>query len=257
MAYEEAGSGEPVLLVHAGICDRRMWEPQLPALTARHRVIRPDLPGYGDSPGPGRDLRLWESLAELIETVAGGPAHMVGASFGGVAAIDLTLQRPDLVRSLTAVGIGPGGLPQPPELMEIDRVWDELHAAGDLEGLNELDLRTWVDGPRRSPDDVDPGVRATVREMNAALLARPDDGSRLIRLDPPACDRLGEISCPVLAVVGDEDQPYAVNGGRVLAAGVPNGRLEVITGTAHLPNMERPEEFSRILLDFLAVAPAQ
>jgi pimeloyl-ACP methyl ester carboxylesterase len=61
----------------------------------------------------------------------------------------------------------------------------------------------------------------------------------------------------VLAVVGDEDQPYAVNGGRVLGAGVPNGRLEVITGTAHLPNMERPEEFSRMLLDFLAVAPAQ
>jgi pimeloyl-ACP methyl ester carboxylesterase len=257
MAYEEAGKGDPVVLVHEGICDRRMWEPQLAALTASHRVIRPDLPGYGDSPDPGGDFRLWAALAELIEEVAGGPAHVVGASFGGAMVIDLTLERPDLVRSLSAVATGPGGLPKTPELEEVDRLWDELHDAGDLDAVNELDLRTWVDGPRRSPDAVDPAVRAAVREMNAAVIARPEDGSRLIRLDPPACERLAEIRCPVLAIVGDEDQPYAVNGARVLASGVAAGRLEIMDGTAHVPNMERPEEFTRILLGFLDGAAAQ
>jgi len=256
MAYEEAGAGELVVLVHEGICDRRMWEPQLTALS-RYRVIRPDLPGFGSSPDPGGDFPLWERLAALIEHAGGGPAHVVGASFGGVAAIDLTLERPALVRSLTAVAIGPGGRPQPPELDEVDRLWDELHDAGDLEAVNELDLRTWVDGPRRPPDAVEPAVRAAVREMNAMILARPDDGSRLIRLDPPACERLAEIRCPVLAIVGEEDQPYAVDGGRALAAGVRDGRLEVMAETAHVPNMERPAEFNRILLGFLAAAAAQ
>jgi pimeloyl-ACP methyl ester carboxylesterase len=196
-------------------------------------------------------------MANLIEEVAGGSAHLVGASFGGMTVIDLTLQRPDLVRSLTAVGIGPGGLPQTPELEEVDRVWDELHDAGDLAAVNELDLRTWVDGPRRTSDAVGPAVRSAVDRMNRAILARPEDGSKLIRLDPPACKRLDEIRCPVLAVVGDEDQPYAVNGARVLSEGVPDGRLEVMAGTAHLPSMERPEEFSRLLLGFLAEVPGQ
>jgi pimeloyl-ACP methyl ester carboxylesterase len=135
------------------------------------------------------------------------------------------------------------------------RQWDEILAAeeaGDLERVSELEVRVWVDGPERSSEDVDAAVRDLVREMN--LIALRNEASELgdeWAPEPPAADRLPDVQAPTLLVVGDEDQPSVFAAAGLLEWELPNVRKAVMHGTAHVPNMERPEEFNRIVLDFL------
>ncbi len=127
---------------------------------------------------------------------------------------------------------------------------DAAVAAAEVAEAVELELRMWVDGPRRTPDQVDPTVRERVREMDAALFAAPDEGEPEA-LDPPAVDRLGEVRAPTLVVTGDLDDPNIVRAGAALAAGIPGAARAVLAGTAHLPNLERPRAFNRRVLAFL------
>ena len=128
---------------------------------------------------------------------------------------------------------------------------DELYEAGDIAGAVEYELRMWVDGPDRGPDAVDPEMRERVREMNAALFTRDDDAGEEIPLDPPAAERLAEISAPTLIVYGDKDVMDVRQAAGPLAAAIPGARLAVIPDAAHLPQMERPEVFNEIVLGFL------
>jgi 3-oxoadipate enol-lactonase len=109
----------------------------------------------------------------------------------------------------------------------------------------------WVDGPAREPDAVDPMMRERVREMNAALFARDDEEGDPIPLEPPAAERLGDISIPTLIVYGDQDIADVRQAGPHLAAAIPGASLAVIPDAAHLPQMERPERFNQTVLDFL------
>jgi 3-oxoadipate enol-lactonase len=109
----------------------------------------------------------------------------------------------------------------------------------------------WVDGPDREPHEVDPEMRERVREMNAALFVRDDVDGEEIPLDPPAAERLAEISAPTLIVYGDKDVVDVRDAAEPLAAAIPGARLVVISDAAHLPQMERPELFNEIVLEFL------
>ena len=133
--------------------------------------------------------------------------------------------------------------------------WGELVAAdeaGDLERVSELEVRMWVDGPRRGPDVVDPAVRDLVREMN--LIALKNEAMQLgEELEPeiPATSRLSQIQAPTLVLVGDEDRARILATADLLEGELPNVRKALMAGTAHLPNMERPGEFNRLVLGFL------
>ena len=110
----------------------------------------------------------------------------------------------------------------------------------------------WVDGPARSPEDVAAPIRDLVREMN--LIALQTEAAELgeeWEPEPPAADHLHDIPAPTLLIVGDEDQPRIFAAAELLEKELPNVRRIVMHGTAHLPNMERPEEFNRLVLDFL------
>ncbi len=166
--------------------------------------------------------------------------------------LDFALRYPERVGALILVGPAVSGFEadfEPPEQ------WEELVAAdeaGDLERVSELEVRIWVDGPGRRPESVDAFVRDLVREMN--LIALQNEASGLgeeLPPDPPAADRLSEIRAPSLILVGDSDQPSTLAAADLLARELPSARKVVMRGTAHLPNMERPEEFNRILLDYL------
>ena len=123
-----------------------------------------------------------------------------------------------------------------------------------MDGAVEVNLRVWVDGVSRDPDQVDPDVRERLREMQRRAfevqMAEPDAGPEE-PFEPPASTRLGDVGCPVLVLVGDLDQPVILEVADQLVEGIPGARKEVITGTAHAPNMEKPEEFNRLVLDFL------
>jgi pimeloyl-ACP methyl ester carboxylesterase len=133
--------------------------------------------------------------------------------------------------------------------------WDELVAAdeaGDLERASELEIRMWVDGPRRGPDAVDPAVRDLARKMN--LIALKNEALQLgeeLEPEAPAASRLSQIQASTLVLVGDEDRVRTLAAADLLEEEIPNVSKTVMAGVAHLPNMERPGEFNRLVLDFL------
>ena len=252
--YEVAGDGPPVVLVHAGICDSRMWDPQWEGFQRAHRVVRYDLRGFGRSPLVSGRYSHPEDLITLLDELALGSAALVGASMGGGTSVQVAVARPDLVSALVLVGSGLRGH----EWSDyVKRAWAEEEAAferGDLDAAVEVNLRTWVDGPHRSPGEVDPEVRRKVGQMQRRALELYLEGGdeaeeEALVLD--VGDRLGEISVPTLAIVGEHD----VQDVHVVAERLEReiGATRVtIAGAAHLPSLEQPREFDELVLGFLA-----
>jgi len=250
--YEVAGDGEPLVLVHAGICDSRMWDGQFEPFAQHYRTIRHDMRGFGRSPMVEGPYSHHADLLALLDALEIDRAAFVGCSMGGGAVLDFALENPERVEALVLVGSAVSGFgfdEKPPER------WDELVAAdeaGDFERVSELEVRMWVDGPGRGPDAVDPAVRDLVREMN--LIALKNEALQLgeeLEPQPPAATRLPQIQAPTLVLVGDEDRPRTLAAADLLEGELPDARKTVMPGTAHVPNMERPDEFNRLVLDFL------
>lgn len=251
--YEVAAQGYPLLLIHAGVGDSRMWDDQMPAFTLRYRVIRFDLRGFGRSPIPAGPFASYKDPALLLDALGIGKAHVIGISFGGKVALDFALAYPEKVASLALVAPSAGGHKEPSEVQQFGEEEEALLEKGDLEGATELNLRMWVDGPRRSPQQVDLAVRERVHEMQYHALTIPvPEMAEDVPLTPPAITRLAELHMPVLLVVGDHDIPDKIELASQLASEIPQSQLAIIPGVAHLPNMEKPEEFNNIVLDFLA-----
>jgi 3-oxoadipate enol-lactonase len=251
---EVAGEGPPVVLVHAGICDSRMWDPQWETFPRAHRVVRYDLRGFGRSPlGPGRYSPPADLIA-LLDELALGPATLVGASMGGGVSLQVAVARPELVSALVLVGSGVRGHDWSDY---VTRAWAEEEAAferGDLDAAVEVNLRTWVDGPRRSPDEVDPEIRRQVGEMQRRALELYVEGGADAQEEALVLDigdRLGEISVPTLVLVGELDVTDIHLLADRLEREIPGARRATIEGAAHVPSMERPDEFDRLVLGFL------
>jgi pimeloyl-ACP methyl ester carboxylesterase len=216
-------------------------------------VIRYDMRGFGVTAATEREpYSHHEDLRGLLDSLAIKRASLLGCSMGAKTAIDFALEFPERTRALVLVGPAVGGFEpevDPPEELKELVAADE---AGDLERVSELEVRVWVDGPHRGPDAVDPAVRDLVREMNLIALENEASGVGDERpLEPPAVDRLGEIRVPTLVVVGDLDRPEIVASADLLEGRLPDARKVVMPGTAHLPSMERPGDFNRIVLEFL------
>lgn len=251
--YEETAQGDPLLLLHAGIADSRMWDDQVLAFAQRYRVIRFDLRGFGRSSIPAGSFASYKDPALLLDALAIERAHVIGVSFGGKVALDFALAYPEKVTSLALVAPSVDGHKAPPEVQQFNEEEEALLEKGDLEGATELNLRMWVDGPRRSPQQVDPSVRQRIREMQYHAFTIPiPETAEDIPLTPPAIMRLTELRMPTLLIVGDHDIPDKIELTKQLAAEIPQAQLAIIPGVAHVPNMEKPQEFNRIVLDFLA-----
>jgi 3-oxoadipate enol-lactonase len=251
---EVAGKGPPVVLVHEGICDSRMWDPQWETFTRDHRVLRFDLRGFGRSPlGAGRYAHA-QDLIDVLDEHGFERTALVGGSLGGRVVLEAVLARPESVTALVLIA---PGLPGHDWAEEMEAAWGEEEAAleaGDLDAAVEVNLRTWVDGPRRSPDDVDPDVRSAVAEMQrrAFELQLPfEETAEEELLVPDLAGRLSEIDTPTLIVVGEEDVPDMQAIGDRLAAEIPGARRATIRDAAHVPSLERPAEFDELVLPFL------
>lgn len=245
-----------ILLVHAGVCDRRMWQPQWEALAARWRTIRVDLRGFGES-----DLRPTEPFAHhtdiiaLLDELDAGPAHLVGCSLGAGVVTEVALARPELAASLVLVSPAGALFVEPSE--DLERFWREEGEAlerGDLAAAVEANLTTWVDGPNRGPTEVDPSVRAMVRVMQRRAFEISADWTDLedleLGLEPPATERLEAIDVPTLVLAGDGDLPVVLATARTLAARIPRAELVVWPDVAHLPSLERPATFEHLAVEW-------
>jgi pimeloyl-ACP methyl ester carboxylesterase len=250
LAYDEAGAGHPLALVHAAIVDRRMWDPVWVAFAARYRTIRHDMRGYGETPLPNGSHAAWRDLAGLLRDLDAAPAHVIGVSDGASAVLELAIAEPRLVDRLVLVAPGLAGWEWSDSLRA---TWAEEEAAyerGDLEEVAWINVRTWLDG-RRPAEAVHPDLRRAVWEMQRQALNQENQAAPAEPLEPPVRERLGEVQAPTLIIVGALDQPDMLGIGQHLAGAIPNARLEVMSGVAHLPPMEAPESFVGLVTAFL------
>ena len=254
ISYERAGAGFPVIFLHAGLTDSRMWSAQADELARDFDVIRPDTRGFGRSEMPPGRWSAESDLLALIDALELKPAHLVGCSMGGSIAIDFALLHPERISKLVLVGASfSGHQPHPEDVKLIARV-AAARAAKDYEALNDAMLELFLDGRHRRPGHVAKPVRELVHEMNERAVRVDFDRSPADELDPPAAERLGEISAPTLVIVGDVDVRTVIEGSDFLTSHIPHARKVVIDDAAHLPNMEHPAEFNRIVKEFLLEA---
>ncbi|MFI5832112.1 alpha/beta fold hydrolase [Micromonospora sp. NPDC051300] len=254
LAYDEAGAGNVVVLLHAGIADRRMWRAQVPALAERHRVIIPDLRGYGESELPTTPFAHHDDVIGLLDALGVERAALVGCSFGGRVAVDTALAHPERVSALALFGAPVSGHEWSEET---EQLWEDLVGDVDPEDFAATaagEVRFWVVGPNRQPADVDPELVRFTEEMDRRALAAEQALSAIEvgELDPPAVDRLPELRMPVLAAAGADDLPDIRRLADRIAAEAPQGRrLPDIPDAAHLLPLERPTPTNAALLDFL------
>jgi 3-oxoadipate enol-lactonase len=251
LAYEVAGSGPAVLLLHTGLMDRRSWDPLWESLARRFTAIRYDAHGFGDSEDPGEALNDHGDAVTVLDAAGVERAALMGVSYGGLIAVDVALATPERVSALVAVSARPSGWEDDAELAAQLEEVERAYESGGFEAANEVEMRVWVDGPRRSPDQVDPEVRARVAAVNRRLLERqamlePDEET----LEPPAAERLADIRAPTLVITGALDQASVLAGSRAIAEATGADHLQ-IEAAGHLPNVERPDEFLAAIVPFL------
>jgi pimeloyl-ACP methyl ester carboxylesterase len=243
LAYDSTGAagGADVLLIHAGVNDRRSWRHVVERLAPRHRCVAYDMRGYGETRYEREDG--WSPVADAVAVldVAGvEEAIVVACSMGGQAAIDLALAHPDRVAALLLIGTAIRGAPYPDlqegPTAELNARLEAAEAAGDLDEVGRLEAWMWLDGPSAPEGRVDGPVRALFLEMNARALRAEDPGAQADI--PPAWPRLGELGAPKLLLVGrlDTDEILAID---ERAAGImPGARLQFLDGVAHVPHLE-------------------
>ena len=249
--YEVAGQGDPVILIHGGFLDRRMWDGQFETFARSHRVIRYDVRAHGLSRTDSVPFSDHEDLHDLMAALEIPRATLVGLSMGGQISIDFALAYPEMARALVLVGPGMSGFPF--DSPSIEKYVADLTAAfqSGFSDAIEMFTRYWCDGPEREPSEVDPAVRSKVLAMLEGSEERWRYWGVSQQLEPPAYGRLNEINVPVLAIVGGIDMPDVIDVVDLIAEKVPGARKVVIPGVAHMVNMEKPQEFEDLVLDFL------
>jgi 2-hydroxy-6-oxonona-2,4-dienedioate hydrolase len=253
--YEVAGDGEPLVLSHAGFVDSRMWDDQWNDFARRYSVIRFDMRGFGKSGRAEGPVTRRNDIYHLFKHLDIERAILLGCSMSGEIVLDFTLEHPEMVSTLIVVSAAPSGFEMrgepPQQLMEMMAAVEK----GDLALASELQNRIWIDGPFRQPDQVDPGVRKRAAEMNRIGLAndtfRTVDASPLNPLNPPAAQRLNEVQVPTLIIAGGIDDPEILRAADVMEAEILGARKVIMPDCAHMPNMEQPEKFNQVVLDFL------
>jgi pimeloyl-ACP methyl ester carboxylesterase len=253
--YEIAGEGHPLLFVHAGFVDSRMWDEQFAFFAKHYRVIRYDMRGFGKSdPAEAPVVRRFE-LHHLMQHLQIEKAAVIGCSMGGEIALDLTLEHPASISALVLVSTAPGGFEMqgemPPVMLEMIGALQQ----NDLQRASELQLRLWIDGPFRTPDQVNSDIRQKAAKMNQIAVSNmawiKADFEPNQPLDPPAAAQLSSLQVPALIVAGELDHPEILRAAEFMDSSIPNAQKKILPESAHLPNMEKAESFNQFVFDFL------
>ena len=239
--YDETGEGPPLVLLHQGVVDSRIWERVVPLIAKRHRLIRYDQRGFGGSPRPEGPYSLVEDLVAILDAAGLERAALVGASRGGNVALSTAVERPERLSALILLGSGLSGaqlnVDWTPD--QIAR-WERAEEDEDWPAMAELDMEVWA------PMGVDPELRAMFLEN--AVWSNSEDPAA----DEPMAERVSGITAPTLVITGGRDVRGINEIGDRLAQDIPGAQSAVIEEADHMIPWRAPEELSHLILDFLS-----
>ncbi|WP_037675028.1 alpha/beta fold hydrolase [Streptomyces griseus] len=250
LAYEDKGADSsliPLVLVHGHPFDHTMWNPQIEAFHGERRVIAPDLRGYGASPVvPGIALLsdFTQDIAALLDDLGVETFVLAGLSMGGQIAMDCYWQFGDRVRGLLLADTFPA--PETPEGKAARNAMADRLLREGMRGYADEVLEKMV------APYADPAVKAHVHRMMTATPAEGAAAALRGRAERPDYrGLLSRVTVPALVVVGADDEFTPVSDAEAMHAALPDSELRVIDGSAHMPNLERPEDFNEVLRAFL------
>jgi pimeloyl-ACP methyl ester carboxylesterase len=236
--YDEDGAGDPLVLLHGGLSTNETWGAQTPVFAERFRVVAPERRGHGhtaDVDGPLSYAAMATDTIGFLETVLGGPAHLVGWSDGGIVGVLVAIERPDLVRKLVAIGSNYDAAGVAPEAEQmLAGMTADSEDMGMFRSLYEMHS---PDGPEHWPVVFGKFIDMVVSEPHIPL------------------EDLARISAPTLVLVGDDDMVSLEHTVSFYKA-IPGAELAVIPGASHAVAMEKPELVNRLVLEFLENEPA-
>lgn len=253
MYYEVAGEGHPLVMVHAGVADNRMWDDQFDAFAEHFCVIRFDQRGFGQTKPVDGEFRRYEDLYALLSFLGIQETYLMGCSMGGGACINFALEYPQMAKALITIGSGPDGFQFDMPPLPIRDALIAAEMAGDLEQVNEYEAQLWLDGPNAPAGRVGGAVREKMLAMNRlALQYEKLELGTEVSLNPLAIKRLDELTLPTLIIYGDLDTAYIQAAGKYMAQHISGAKEVIMPGVAHLPSMEQPEALNKHVLTFLA-----
>ncbi|MFR0359237.1 alpha/beta fold hydrolase [Streptomyces sediminimaris] len=248
LAADTAGDGPAVILLHAGIADRRMWDQQVRAVLQHHRVIRYDQRGFGRSPAPTAPFAPVSDLMAVLDHFDVRSATLVGASLGGRIAVDFAIQHPDRTRSLVLAAPGITGIPLPPGKQAA--AFAEAAARRDFTRFVDIAVRLWA--PLAPHSETTLTIRRMITD-NLTGFTLPPDLSRWG--SPPATQRLHELCCPVDLITAIHDTPHAAKVARSIADALPAQQLICHSlDSDHLIPVRAAASFNALLLQALSRA---
>lgn len=247
--WEEVGEGPPVLLIHGLGYGRWGWEPLVPTLKERFRVITFDNRGIGESSvpeGPYSAAQMAGDALAVLDAAGAGQAHLVGASLGGMIAQELALSHPDRVDRLVLIASHPGaphGYPMPEVTVQL---MTEAQALPPEEALHRFVVNAL--GPE--PD------RSVVERIMGHRLANPPDptgwqGQAAAGTTYEGGDRARDMASPTLVLTGTADRVVDPRNGELLADMIPDSTLHVVPDGGHLLFWEHPEQIADLMIQFL------
>ena len=258
--YEDIGTGEPVVLLHAAVADSRQWDAQVPAFAGRYRVIRYDMQGFGQTPAASSPLTRADELLALMDQLSIPKAHLVGVSNGGSAALDFAVENPDRVGALVLAAPGISGLELADiggdeAIFEFDAAQEKREeaavAAGDFAAATDVSLQTWLAGYGRRLEDLSPTLVAAVRPIAEHALRRGVGRAPAPNITPGAARRLESVRAPTLFIIGEYDLPNVRAMTNFAARAIAGAQVVEFANAAHWLNAEYPDRFDDVVLDFL------
>ena len=253
LCVAELGAGEPLIFLHAGVADRRMWAAQQQHLHTHHRTLAYDRRGFGATRAVAEPFNAITDLLNVMDDAGIERAVLIGCSMGGMLAAQAAFLQPSRVRALVLIASATGVEQPAPQHSTIVQTRlaaiAAAEATGDVPAVNALQAQLWLDGPEQARVRVQGPARKLFLDMNGIALAAGDVG--VAERGPSLIGKLQALELPVLLLAGEFDFPGINRAMADMAKVLPHSELHTLEGCAHLPSVERPDLINAFLTRFL------
>ena len=255
--YERQGKGPALLLLHAGLQNHTMWQPQVAALSKQYDVVTIDLPYHGQTTGSDTTILVQDVIRIVLDSLHIPKTSLAGLSMGSNAVQDFIIAYPQRVNKAILISAGINGYDRHYPIDSASMQWYFKFGAalekGDTVTAAKEFTKAWAEGIYRSSDSLQQPVSKYVLATTLATLRQHKAaGWPRLQNNPPAMERISTIHLPVLIINGDKDLPYIITVCNYLEKTIPGAKHIVIKDVAHMLNMEKPEELNEYIKNFLS-----